>query len=746
MRTPEPPAPAEDDGALGAALYRHPTGATVVVSASGRMYRVEMAADALVDGLGSDAALDGSPNGFDQVVDVLSRDGCLGSDSRRLDWLRFGGDAVDVEAPHRTSLIVLGDGRMASLLAHLVQRGLDTTFRAVSHCDLPSLDARVREHGPEATVVVALSDHFDHEFLTTVEDRATEAGVQWIPMHLDAGRGWLGPAILPGETPCYRDVFARRMAAAKSLPLFHALTNPPVYGRAYVPPDSELLWMLAILLADVERWVAGIPPRSWWNEVELDPVSFSVTAHPVLPLPDREGPRPSRAFDMEVFVDERTGIVNRLEPLRTHPSAPSTLTIVQSVACDMTRISPCPNGRCNHGSSFVSQDAARAAAIAECIERYCGNWVDPRRLVEASYRELAADREHAVDPERLTLHSTAQYGAAGFPFVPFTRDLRVHWVRGTCLSCDRPAWIPASLVHVNWYRDRFAQDPPTNYAMFSGIAAGASWDAAVASGLEEVIERDATMIWWHNAHRLPGVRLTPELEAVWAGPPAELGQRAWLIHLENEFGVPVMAGVVENRDDGLLTIGFAARPDPAEAGLKAWAEALALQETSRWMQDAAGPFWKSGELIDLASLKPPRGDRRYLDDHRSDFHDANTLMSQLQVHLDPRAREVVRPWVDVDPVVPMRSVPALPARSAAVYRERLERRGFEVFAVDMTTSDVAMSNLRVARVVVPGLVPNLPAAFPPLGGRRIRDAAVALGWRDRPLEESELNIFPLPHA
>ncbi len=464
--------------------------------------------------------------------------------------------------------------------------------------------------------------------------------------------------------------------------------------------------MLSVLVSEVERWIAGVLPVSWWHEVELDPVDFALIEHPVLPLPGRDVGTSPGWFDMEAFVDGRTGIVNRLDRLQVHPSIPSSLHIVQSVACDMTRISTCANGRSNHGSSFVDEGVARAAAIAECIERYCGNWVDPRRLTEASYLELAAHGEHAVDPERLILHSPAQYAAAGFPLVPFTRDLRVHWVRGECLTCERPAWIPASLVHVNWYAGEHADDPPTNYAMFSGIAAGSSWDAALAAGLEEVIERDATMIWWLNAHRLPGVRPTPRLEAVFAGRPAELGQRAWLIHLDNEFDVPVMAGVVENIDERLLTIGFAARPDPAEAALKAWAEALALQESSRWMQDAGGPFWTAGELVDLASLAPPREDRRYLDTYRADFHDVHTLMAQLQVHLDPRARELIRPWVDVDPVRPLRSIAGLPDRSAATYRSRLERRGFEVFAVDLTTADVATTNVRVARVVVPGLVPT----------------------------------------
>jgi len=211
--------------------------------------------------------------------------------------------------------------------------------------------------------------------------------------------------------------------------------------------------------------------------------------------------------------------------------------------------------------------------------------------------------------------------------------------------------------------------------------------------------------------------------------------------------VPVIAGVVENVPDQFLTIGFAVRPDPAEASLKAWAEALALQETARSLQDPSGSFWRiTVKLLGDEGLKPPRDDRRYLDAYRSDFHDVTTLLCQLQASLDPRVRERVRDWVDVDPVRPLHSLPSLPARTAATYRERLEQRGFEVFAVDMTTPDVATTDMKVARVVVPGLVPNYPTAFQPFGRRRVQDMAVALGWRRQPLDEGELNNFPLPHA
>jgi ribosomal protein S12 methylthiotransferase accessory factor len=118
----------------------------------------------------------------------------------------------------------------------------------------------------------------------------------------------------------------------------------------------------------------------------------------------------------------------------------------------------------------------------------------------------------------------------------------------------------------------------------------------------------------------------------------------------------------------------------------------------------------------------------------------------MQVHLDPRAAETIRPWVTSDERVPLESVAALPDRSLGTYRQVLEAAGHEIVAVDVTTPDVAATGLRVVRTVVPGLVSNFPAAFPFNGRRRLQDAAVELGWRDTPLAEDDLNVFPLPHA
>jgi len=166
------------------------------------------------------------------------------------------------------------------------------------------------------------------------------------------------------------------------------------------------------------------------------------------------------------------------------------------------------------------------------------------------------------------------------------------------------------------------------------------------------------------------------------------------------------------------------------------------------MDDPGSAFWAVGaKLIDDANrFKPHREDRLYLDSYRSDFHDVTSLMCQLQATLDPRTRERIERWVDVAATRPWRSIPRLESRASTMYRERLERHGLEVFYADLTTTDVAATGMSVVRVIVPGLVPNTPAAFQPFGRGRVQQAAVELGWRDRPLEEDALNTFPLPHA
>jgi ribosomal protein S12 methylthiotransferase accessory factor len=713
---------------------------TVLRAPNGRLYEVECPATQLETLL---RAFDGQRTTsqaiemastdrreqFAQLVEVLTVAGCLGPRPRQR------------SSVPRRGLVLTGTDRLRRLI---VERGLHRPFAHCREVELGDLESVVAERAPDL-VVVAL-DHFDHDVLLGLNDLCAEAGPCWASFHLDGGRGWLGPLVVPGATADYRDLLNRRRAAAENLPVFEAMLRPArTVPAAHRPADGELTWMLAAFFQELERWLAAGPCVLVGHEIEADPAGFRLTAHPFLPLPDRCPDGGIRPVDRSELVDPRCGVITGLRTIHHHPSVPRPLVTVQAYVCDMRRLYAWASDTLCTGSAFHDRQAATNAAVGESIERYCVNWLPSAApSVEASFAELRARGERALDPEALCLYSDRQYGARGFPFVRFTRDLPVHWVRGTSLSAGAEAWLPASLVYANWR----AGDPPTHFFNYPGIAAGPDLESALAAALEEIIERDATMIWWLNAAPLPAVRPTPELASLWTGVSAEHGQRAWLIHLDNEFGVPVLAGALENRPEVLFNMGFAARPSAADAAAKAWTEAITLQEGSRDLLVRDGSYRQAVARGAVAGhfMKPWRADRRYLDDYRPDFHDVTDLMCQQQVFLDPAARLRVAPWVDVPEERDLAQLPSPGPRCLDTYRRCLEATGCEIFYADVTTPDVAGTGLTVVRALVPGLVANAPAAFPCLGRRRVQDTAVRLGWRESPLDEQDLNYFPLPHA
>ncbi|MGL5817171.1 MAG: YcaO-like family protein [Phycicoccus sp.] len=644
--------------------------------------------------------------------------------------------------PDGEAWVLHGD---ADVVAALVRAGGPAAVDDVAQRPLdvvtgPLHEAVQRAFTRGALLVVAARGHAATTF--TAADRAcADARVPWVPVVLERSRVEVGPWVTPGVGASYEDYAARRIAAARDDEVERALLTPSLTGDAGSPPDAmaDMVGTAVAHLAGDERLRAGD------TVLVVDPAG--VTHHPVLPLP---GPRrlhhPRAATTL---LDPLTGIVTRVRSIRHHPSVPNRLTTVQADVCVLRRVSRWANNTSCQGSAFDDLDGARAAALGEAVERYCGNVLDTLPVEFGSWHELRRRPVGRVlDPEELVLYSDAQYRAPGFPFVRMTRDLPLHWVPGRSITHEEPVWVPASMVYVNWFTAGYSAAPVTNFCPFAGIAAGPSREFAVTSALEEVVERHATMVWWLNGHPLESVDPGPDLDALWDGVRDEHGQRPGLIALDNEFGIPVAAGVLRNEPDSLLNVGFSARADLASAARKAWTEALTLQEGSRDLLAGDGRHWGAMRrgAINGRSFKPFRADRAYLDDFRDDMHDCDDLMVQQQVHLDPRATERVRPLVDTPVGRTVAGTPSLPARSLEHYLERIHAVGHEVVVVDLTSADVAATGMHVVRAIVPGTVGNAPAAFPFLGKGRVREIAVELGWRSTPLAEDELNVFPMPHA
>ncbi len=706
---------------------------TAIRTFSGHWFTVPVKIDQALDAVGSLASPDG------QAPASATRE-------RLLTLLTEGGSVGPARTSHgRTEaspVLMIGEGQLFSD----VRRGGPVFSNA------PAATAKTYDPGlMRAAVALVVSPGFADDGLSEVGTALTDASQPWLPFVISEGRGWLGPMFGPPGGLCLDDLLGRLAANAVAWP---GLDSPDTraIGSWQGAGHPAVAWMAATAAADLTRYAAGEPSLAQGHLLEMNPATLSVSRHPVLPLPFGRAV-PDRADPVDAapaaLLDERTGIITRTSRFQHHPAIPKTLISVHAHVSKMRRVGPWQTDSTTAGTSFVSEEAARHAAIGEAVERYCGNIVQPGLLCEATWRELAERGEHAVDPDDLILFSAKQYATQGFPFVPFTRDLRVFWVRGRSLTRDCAAWIPASIAYPNWRNGGFEQTAPLANAYFAGLAAGPHLEFAIVSGIQEIVERHITMAWWANACPLSAIRTIPaSLQALWSGAPERAGQRGWLISLPNEFDIPVIAGVVEHVKERLLTIGFAARSDPEQAAFKAWAEALTLQDGARNLNVREGGYRQAAARGDVSAdyVKPWRADRRYLDDYRSDFRDVVDLMCQLQIALDPRTADRIRPWVDTTREGSLTDIRPLADNSLRTYAAAIEAAGFEIFYADLTTRDVSLTGMRAVRVMVPGLIGNFAAAFPFQGGGRLRDVAVELGWRPRALDEENINVFPMPHA
>lgn len=272
----------------------------------------------------------------------------------------------------------------------------------------------------------------------------------------------------------------------------------------------------------------------------------------------------------------------------------------------------------------------------------------------------------------------------------------IDWSKATCLSDGLPAWVPSQLCFGR-YAQR-ASAAGTNWRNDSnGCAASATPDSARLAALLELIERDATGIWWYGRCRRPG------LDPATLGQPAlpaamearmQGGQTVHLLDLTHDLRVPVVAAILF-QDEQLLGLGFGCKLSLGAAAVAAYLElcqmelsiAFAKQRASaedeqllRWMRD----------ITPSAHLTP-----------------------------DGSGTTTAAPEPAFDDVV-----------------QRLRSMGLRTYAIDLQRADIGIPAVRL-------FVPGLCHYKPRLGHRRLVEVPKTLGWKLESFGAADLTSMPL---
>jgi ribosomal protein S12 methylthiotransferase accessory factor len=418
-------------------------------------------------------------------------------------------------------------------------------------------------------------------------------------------------------------------------------------------------------------------------------------------------------------VSAYTGIVDAVDECLAAAAEPRLFRATCAVNA-LDALLESPLGHCSGvGGADVTRAGAAAAAVGEALERYSASFVPHERLVVASARELGRG---AVDPERFALFSEAQYAKDGFPFRPFTSRTEVAWVEGRELPDGAPAWLPAELVYLG---DASSGRKPIGYATSSGAACAETRTEAVERGLCELLERDAFMIAWAARLSLPLLdwrrhRALVELDRRYFAPT---GLRYAAVDLSRFHRVPSVLGVVRAPAGcaGALGVGAGTAPTIERAWFKALAEAFAARSAAAKLA-----------LVDDTPFGPYGAGVRTFEDHIRYY--ADETRAAAAAFIDAAAEQT-----------PVAAVAHVGGPVLAELCKRVYDAGSTPYAVDVTSPDVAELGLVVTKVVAPELCPldaSHGARF--LGGRRLYEAAAALGLRDAVLTEAELNPEPHP--
>ncbi|WP_436528716.1 TOMM precursor leader peptide-binding protein [Actinoplanes sp. HUAS TT8] len=467
--------------------------------------------------------------------------------------------------------------------------------------DAPDLRRRLDTAG-DAQLVVVVEAMTDPR-LDALNTYLLEAGRSWTLVRPVGNVLVLGPHLRPGVTGCWV-CLRRRWEDNEQVEKYLAdrLGDRPRAARATLPPLAGVV--AGLLAAELPVLaVTGSSARLTGRMITLDSRDLTSQDHTLVRQPQCPAcgtpgpaeptamtfpPAPYTGAEGRAVTAEQTlerlsrhispylGVVTRVTPLDGNDNGLLFgFSAGHNFAQATSPVTLRRNLRGQSGGKGRTEAQARAGALGEAIERYCGVWRGDRPVHRASWTDLGPER--AVHPRELLHFSDRQYagrdrfnaGSSHFHRIPVppSDDAVIDWSAGWSLTHDRPRALPASYC---WYGH------PEGPSDSNGSAAGNSPAEAVVQGFCELVERDAVALWWYHRSRVPGVDLhafgDPWPAAVQTLYRRRYRRDLWLLDLTADLPIPVYAAVSPRLTGGDVLIGFGAHFDPAVAATRAITE------------------------------------------------------------------------------------------------------------------------------------------------------------------------------
>lgn len=341
----------------------------------------------------------------------------------------------------------------------------------------------------------------------------------------------------------------------------------------------------------------------------------------------------------------------------------------------------------------VTHIQSQASGLCEAVERYSAQYQGNEPLLLAKRSELS---QRYYDFQDLVPYSTGQYQKFSDPNHPDSKlkqaalpynDETVHWLPTWSLNTNEQVYVPLTSCFANipFEDDRFARWHS------NGCAAGNTLEEAILQGMFELIERDATAIWWYNRIERPefDINLINSDYLRLLRSTLEPDHDFWVLDLTHDIGVPVMVAVGRNRKTQGISFGFGCHLQRELAAQRA--------------------------LTELCQLIPIR------DQNGAPF-DFNAV--EEGPYLFPSVSSSEQP-------ARIQASGDIKVEILAIV-DRLKNLGFETLALNYSRDPLP---IKTAKVFVPGLC----HIWPQLANERLYSTPVQLGWLKDAYNEDTIN-------
>jgi bacteriocin biosynthesis cyclodehydratase domain-containing protein len=396
---------------------------------------------------------------------------------------------------------------------------------------------------------IVVADHYFRPELTQADINAPAVSSPWMVCKLVGRTIWIGPIFQPGRTGCMACLQDRLRLNRQVEDYVVRKTGDASYHMTSVGSSPAFARLGATWAAqEVALWLAGRIDRLEGRLLSLTfgPNGLEVSTHvlvrrpqcavcgdpelarkPVpislgqtrLELPMEPGDRiestDATLRRLDHHISPITGVVTSLFDLGKDPDGLAhCYGATHSISLGPDSIYWLRHSlRSRTGGKGATESQARASAVCEAIERYCGVFRNDLPRLRSSY---AALRDRAVHPDQCLNFSSQQYEhreelnadnqEGYFHLVPrrFPEDLEIDWVPLWSLTQENIRYLPAALCY---YGHPDVEQHFYCAADANGCAAGNVLEEAILHAFLEVVERDSAAIWWYNRLTRPEIDL-----------------------------------------------------------------------------------------------------------------------------------------------------------------------------------------------------------------------------------------------